>query len=291
MRAEWLARLACPRSRAGYDLDPVRVAGDEVVEGFLVSQDARKVRPLVAGVAILPRDLWRHLRRHGNVYRRTPINDPRVARLLLGVEGHGHDRVPFDEVVGHYRDLAAAPPPGYATDRHPADVSLVHLFARTFAPGRRPGCAVVVGCGVGRTVFDLTVHWEAVLGIDRSVACVRRARNIAVTNEHFFLPAPRGSGLKEIALELARLERSGADFAVADADALPLADACADAAVLFAGDTLGPWPDAAAAAREAARVVRPGGTVFWHVALDAPVTATGTEATDADGDFRSGLRP
>jgi uncharacterized protein YbaR (Trm112 family) len=275
VRYEWIERLACPLTGASYDLDPVRVADDEVVEGFLVSRDEREVRPVMAGVAILPHDLRAHLHEQGNVYRRSPINDSRLGRFLLGRAGTGYTIVPFDEVVAAYRDLARAPPPGYDTSRPAADAAFATL-ARRVNPGPRAGRALVVGCGVGRAVFDLCAHFPAVLGVDRNLACVRRARNIAVTREHFFLPAPKDSGLKELPLDFAQLPREGADFAVADAERLPLHEACCDLVALHAHDLLGPWSDGPAVAREAERVLAPGGLLLWHE--DAPVAHTPTDS-------------
>lgn len=275
MKRAWIERLVCPRTGAHFDLDPIRVAEDEVVEAFLVSQDERAVYPLVAGVAVLPFDLLGHLHRQGNVYRRSPINDPRVGRFLLGQAGSGYIVVPFDEVVGHYRDLAAEPPEGYETTPHPDDVALTALLQvccpRAEGQGERRGYGLVVGCGVGRPVFVLLEELAAVLGLDRSIACVRRARNIAVTVEHFFLPAPKGSGLKEIPLDLTRIERGGADFAVADPEHLPVASDALDVVLLQAGDIQGPWEDAAAAVAEAQRVLAPGGWLLWHADLDEVV--------------------
>jgi SAM-dependent methyltransferase/uncharacterized protein YbaR (Trm112 family) len=287
VRRRLIDALACPRTKAPYDLDPVRVAGDEVVEGFLVSRDEREVRPLVAGVGVLPLDLAAHLRTHANVYARSPINDPRLARFLLSQASTGHDRVPFDEVVGHYRDLAAAPPDGYDTAPHPEDVALRALLADVLGAGRTDGVGLVVGSGVGRAAFVLARHRGTVLGVDRSIACVRRARNIAVTTEHFFLPAPKGSGLKEIPLDLAPLERRGVDFAVADAHALPLAAARADVVVLMARDAEGDLPDRAAAVGEALRVLGPGGLLAWHADLGAADGRLPEPAWTA-GPFRAG---
>lgn len=284
MKRAWLDHLVAPgRGGDPLELDPVRVAEDEVIEGFLVSRGGREVWPLVAGVAVLPRDLRAHLRAQGNVYRRSPINDPRLARFVLGSAGTGYVVVPFDEVVAQYRDLAAEPPEGYDTSPHPG-----HLALGTLA--RDLGCAgrgAVVGAGVGRGVFTLCASLDAVLGVDRSIACVRRARNIAVTVEDFFLPAPKGSGLKEIPLDLAALPREGADFALADPDALPLRDEAVDLVVLHAGDAEGPWRDPAAAWAEAWRVVRPGG----HVVFDAALAFAGLPAAErAEGPWRAVAR-
>ncbi len=290
MRRDWIEWLACPRTRASYDLDPVRVADGEVVEGFLVSQDERDVRPVMAGVAVLPRDLGAHLREQGNVYRRSPINDPRLGRFLLGQAGSGYSVVPFDEVVASYRDLAEDPPEGYDTSRPAEHVGLANLAERLHAerPTRR---ALVVGCGVGRAVFDLCERFDAVLGIDRSIACVRRARNVAVTVEHFFLPAPKGSGLKEIPLDLGRLPRAGADFAVADAEALPFHDGALDLVVLRAGDLMGAWRDPTAARAEAERVLAPGGTLIWHDDLASGDRASAAGSVGVEGRWHAARAP
>ena len=268
MKRRWIDRLAVPAGRAPLELDPVRVADDEIVEGFLVSADTRETWPLVAGIAVLPADLPAHLRAQGNVYRRTPINDPRLARFLLGNAGSGYVVVPFDEVVSQYRDLAAEPPEGYDTTPAQDHVDLGRLAEELDLGGL--GC--VIGAGVGREVFRLCERLDGVLGFDRSSACVRRARNIAVTVEAFFLPAPKGSGLKEIPLDFGDLTREGADFAVADAEALPLADGSMDVVVLRGGDSLAAFDDPAACLREARRVLAPGGRLVCHEGASAPGT-------------------
>ncbi len=276
MQRTWIEHLACPRTGAGYDLDPVRVSGDEIVEAFLVSQDERDVRPVLAGVGILPADLAAHLREQGNVYRRSPVNDPRLARFLFRQAGEGYVVVAFDEVVSSYRDLAEEPPEGYDVTRPDDALALARLIeaARPAGGTRR---ALHVGCGVGRGVFDLAGRFGAAFGIDRNVACVRRARNVAVTTEHFFLPAPKGSGMKEIALDLSTLGRDGADFAVADGNALPFQDGTFDLVVLSAGDAQGTWADAAACVAEARRALAPGGVLVWH---EGAASAEGAEASD-----------
>ncbi len=271
MRRAWIDRFACPLTGAAYDLDPVRVADDEVVEAFLISQDEREVRAIMAGVAILPRDLRAHMREQGNVYRRSPMNDPRIGRFLLGRAGSGYSVVPFDEVVSSYRDLVSEPPDDYDTTRPADHVALANLVGRILED-RPHRAALVIGCGVGRAVFDVAEHVDAVLGVDRSIACVRRARNIAVTREHFFLPAPKGSGRKELPLDLSGLTRDGVDFAVADAESLPVRDGALDLVVLRAADLMGPWRDPRRALEEARRVLAPGGTLIWHADLDVGIS-------------------
>jgi uncharacterized protein YbaR (Trm112 family) len=269
VRRDLIDLLASPLTRAPFDLDVIRVAEPEIVEAFLISQDERTVYPIIAGVAVLPADLKTHLRLQGNVYRRSPINDPRLGRFLLGQAGTGYVVVPFDEVVGHYQDLAEDPPDGYDTERHPEDRALGALLAEVLGTGERSGSGLDVGSGVGRGVFTLLEHLSRALGIDRSIACVRRARNVAVTVEHFFLPAPKGSGLKEVPLDLSGLVRDGADFAVADAEALPVRDDAMDVVLLRSGDVSGAWSDPQRAADEARRVLKPGGLLIWHTDMES----------------------
>jgi len=253
-----VSALVCPQTHAPYELDPIRVADDEIVEAFLISRDRRDVRPLLAGIAVLPVDLRAHLRSQGTVYLRTPAHDPRMVRFVHGRAGFGYDAVRFDDVVSHYRDLAAEPPDGYDTSRHPDDVALAVLLDAQYADREGPMSALVIGCGVGRDTFVVARHTRGfVVGVDRSAARVRRARNIAVTRENFFLPG-KDVGVKEILLDLSSLVREPADFAVVDPDRLPFADDTMDLVVLHAGDGLGAWEDCDAVLAEAQRVCAPG---------------------------------
>lgn len=244
--------LRCPLTGSPYELDPIRTADDEIVEAFLVSRDRRDVRPLFAGIAVVPRDLRDHLRAQGSVYLRSPLHDPRMVRFIRGQAGAGYDTVPFDEVVAHYRDLVVDPPPGYATDTHPDDASLDRHLMEVL-DGRRPARALHVGCSVGRATFVLAAHAELAVGVDPRIARVRRARNIAVTREDFFLPGPRELGIKELKIDLGSLVRENADFVVADLAALPFPD---DAFDLVLVDT-----DEEDALREAQRVLADGGVL------------------------------
>ncbi|MDA1195172.1 MAG: methyltransferase domain-containing protein [Planctomycetota bacterium] len=274
MQRAWLDRLVSPRTGAAFDIDAVRVADDEVVEAFLVSSDEREVWPVVAGVAVLPRALRPHLRTQGNVYLRTPVNDPRLGRFLLGRAGSGYVVVAFDDVVASYRDLVVDPPAGYDTSPDPEHVTLAELLDTINAVG----IGAVVGTRVGRSVFRLAARLGAALGFDRSMACTRRARNVAVTVEDFFLPGPRDGDRKPILVDLSRLQRTGADFVVAEPSALPLATGALDVVVVDARDGLAAWDDPVAVTNEAERVTRSGGHVIWHEALalpDAVVAAAG----------------
>lgn len=255
MDRAWLDVLACPACGHGYELDATREAGPEIVEAFLVCQGCLEVRFVAGGSAILPRDLAAHLGAQASVYRRTPLADPRIVRYVLAGLGAGVDVVPFDEVTLHYGDLAAeleARRP-QAADDQALEVLVGHAAAR--GPIRR---ALDLGTGVGRGAFVLAAQAASVLGLDRSASRVRRARNLAVTEEGFRLPWP-GEARREVALDLQRLVRRGVDFGVADPEHLPLAAATFDLVVDHGGDGHGPWRDPGQVEAETRRVVAAGG--------------------------------
>lgn len=255
MQRAWLDVLRCPACGGAYELDATREAGDEIVEGFLVCHGCLEVRFVAGGSAILPRNLGEHLRAQGSVYRRTPLADPRLVRYVLAGLGSGVDVVPFEEVTLRYGDLAAEAEA--RRPRAPEDETLETLVtsAAARAPLRR---ALDLGTGVGRGAFLLAAHAPSVLGLDRSAARVRRARNLAVTEEGFRLPWP-GEERREVELDLGLLTRRGVDFAVADPSHLPLAAGTFDLVVDRGGDGHGPWEDAPRARGEARRVLARGG--------------------------------
>lgn len=271
MNRRHLDVLAWPGGGEPLELDATRRAEGEIVEGFLVDPVQLRAGVVAAGVALLPPDLDAWIRAHGNVIARTPLIDPRVVRRLRRVAGAGHDAVPFEEVTAHYRDLVRDAPDGFDTTAHPDDVALVEAL-RARVSGRPVGRGLVIGCGVGRLVFELRAFADTVLGLDWSLARVRRARNIAVTEGPFLLPVPtpRAPGTpKEVPIDLEALVRDGVDFVAGDGAALPLADGCCDLIVLAAGDGRGPWADAERVHAEARRVLAPGGILLDATTPDA----------------------
>lgn len=286
MDSAWIPLLRCPETGGAYDLDTTRYDGDDILEGFLVSRRGQIVRPILSGMAVLVPDLNEHLREHGNVYGRIPLADSRIARFILGRIGRGTDDfVRFEEVIGHYADLVK---PGELDDPPGMHVRDEALARRLVGAGVEGGRAVVVGCGVGRGAFVVRGLMDRVLGLDRSASRVRRARNIAVTQAAFFIPAPKDDPRRELPLELDRMERSHVDFAVATAECLPLADATADLVLLEAEDGRGALADPRRATEEAVRVLRPGGLLVTVEEIgDLPPTI---DWIDGPGPYRLGRR-
>ena len=268
MRLPTLSRLACPACvRNGriiaFDLDPMRLderqaagANAELTEGYLVCRSCRAAYPVLAGTAILPVDVKAHLATHGNVYRRLSIPDPRLARFLLGNAGDGTDFVPFDEVVGRYADLLPFDPARPARPMSSRDVRLDDALRA----GGAVGPALEIGCGVGRGTFLLAARTGDAIGVDRSVARVRRARNVQTTDE-FLLPVDE-TRRSETAIDLARLDRRDVDFLVADPDVLPFPDRSFATVIVRDGDGAGPFADAEVVRLEALRVAAPGALVL-----------------------------
>jgi SAM-dependent methyltransferase len=260
-------RLRCPAcggrgQDAPLELDPIRVGGGEdggeagdVLEGYLVCSSCRAAWPVLGGVPVLSADLRAHLGSHGNVYRRIPIADPRLTRFVLGQARGGSDVVPFAEVVDRYGDLLPEGVPAART-LGAADAALAAAIDR-HGPARGP--ALDVGCGVGRGTFLLAERFGEAVGVDRSVARVRRARNVKSAAEFHLPPADGG---KEVPIDLARLSRERADFAVADADALPFAAGAFGVVVLRERDGEGAFGNPDAVRAEARRVAGPDGVVL-----------------------------
>ena len=129
---------------------------------------------------------------------------------------------------------------------------------------RRGGVAIDVGCGTGRALPPLR---EAV-GPGGSVIAVD------LTPEMLAAARPKSSA-------------AGAAVILADARALPFADAAADA--IFAAGLVHHLPDTEAGLRELARVTRPGGLlVLFHPSGRAALAARHGRALSADEPLAEG---
>ena len=228
----------------------------ELSEGYLVCRSCRAAYPVLAGTAILPVDVKAHLATHGNVYRRLSIPDPRLARFLLANARGGADFVPFDEVVARYSDLLPFDAARAAKPMSSRDAQLDDAIRA----GGGVGPALEIGCGVGRGTFILAARTGDAIGVDRSVARVRRARNIQTTDE-FRLPLV-DKATSETPIELSRLARGDVDFLVADPEALPFADHTFETVIVRDGDGEGAFADVALVRGAAMRVATARGLVL-----------------------------
>lgn len=275
VRIDRVKSLRCPACLAAgressFEIDALRVGGGEdgglagdLLEAYLVCRECRTTYAVLSGVFVLPRDLPGHLATHGNVYRRSPIADPRMTRFVLGLARGGTDYVPFSEVLERYGDLLPAMAEVAPRRGAPADEALDDALRTLRATG--PG--LEVGCGVGRGTFVLAARVGSAVGVDRSIARVRRSRNVE-TAEAFHLPATEGARL-ETPIDLSRLARDRVDFGVADPRVLPFASGSFSTVVVRARDGDGAWPDADLVRREAARVAGPTGLVLLETSGEA----------------------
>ncbi len=273
MHRAWLEVLRCPACGERLSLDATRQAGDEVVEAFLACAACLAVRVVLGGSVLVPASLEATLRSQGAIVRRMPLADPRVARFVLARLGEGDDSVPLQDLVARYGDLRPGAPPPEEASGLAADLAAGALAARAAREGAL-GQALDLGTGVGRAAFEVARHARRVLGVDRSVARIRRARNLAVTEEGFLLPAV-DDARQDAALDLARLARQGTDWAVADPTRLPLAAGSMDLVVLHAADGHGAL-DRPEVAAEGCRVLRARG---WRLRpLASPAAWSGALA-------------
>ncbi|MGH7178378.1 MAG: class I SAM-dependent methyltransferase, partial [Tepidisphaeraceae bacterium] len=91
-----------------------------------------------------------------------------------------------------------------------------------------------LGCGTGGLAKELAVHVKRVIGVDNSLAMLKSARKLL-------------------------LEVPNVDLRQGDLAALPIESAACDGAILVLALTYAPQPDLVL--REAARILKPGGTV------------------------------
>lgn len=255
MHADWLPRLRSPEALAPYDVDVTRRTGDDIEEAFLVCRETRGVRPLLGGLPFLVEDLREHLRAFGHVIQRMPVADSRMARFVLGRAGRGNDDfVPFDEVSQRYGDLVDPEHVEVVPPMAPADEALARLLRALPAS---PEPALDLGCRVGRSTFLLREHRPAAMGVDRSAARVRRARNVQATDSAFHVRVAPDAD--EAPLQIRRLQRDAVDFAVIDDGPLPFADGVFSVVVWRDEDGRGPWGDPERLLNDALRVLAPDG--------------------------------
>lgn len=191
MKEALLQYLSCPACLPHEgELYPVSSAndGDDIISGFLECRLCRKRYPIDDGVAILLRE--NHQTGSESVYEKPAA----VSSYLWS----------------HYSDLWGD------TDSSNAYGQWAKLI------GGSGGIALDAGCSVGRFTFEMGKCSRLSVGVDNSVAFVRKARELAARRSLKFMEPLEGEIEREIEIILPdELIPSCVEFIVADVTSLP----------------------------------------------------------------------
>ncbi|MDL2275968.1 methyltransferase type 11, partial [Desulfosarcina sp. OttesenSCG-928-G10] len=131
---------------------------DEIIDGTLSCPCCKTIYPITGGIAVLL---------------------PEKARKTLSIsQGYNAPAMLSAYLWSHFCDLLGD---ANATDAY-------RIWSQTFWPSagvppdgtRTDGIALDVGCAVGRLSFELSVTHTHVIGLDMSMAFIRKARDILV---------------------------------------------------------------------------------------------------------------
>jgi SAM-dependent methyltransferase len=242
-----LTKLICPQCRA--DQVPLELTieeerADDVHAGELTCPTCRGRYPITNGVAVLL---------------------PQETRAVLDDQGgYNAPGMLSAYLWSHFGDLMGEP---MATEAY-------RLWSAGF--NKNDGDALDVGCAVGRLSFELAKTHQHVIGVDTSLAFIRKAREILLRRRLDFdliveghLSEPRGCDF-DVAYDFSRV-----DFIVADALALPFRRS--DFATVAAINLLEKVPDPLKHLAEVDRVLRESGSTFlfsdpfsWDEAVSSP---------------------
>ncbi|MDL2269263.1 methyltransferase domain-containing protein [Desulfosarcina sp. OttesenSCG-928-A07] len=184
----------CTDTESPLNLEIETAVADEIVAGTLSCPACRETYPITDGIAALL---------------------PEKSRNMLSTsQGYNAPAMLSAYLWSHFCDLIGD---SQATDAYA-------IWADTFRKARSQtnGLALDVGCAVGRLSFELSATHSRVIGLDTSMAFIRKARDILVRKRLDFdliveghLTEPRGCTLNP------DWNLSGVEFIVADAMALP----------------------------------------------------------------------
>ncbi len=250
----------------------------DVLSGMLVCSRAtcRHEYPVVDGVPVVMADLPRFLAERGIELLLRDDLPPDTLSLIgdaLGPDSwfdasrQGVSTYAWDG----YADLDPGEAPG-AWQPGAARRCLARLLALCGDPP--PGAALDLGCGAGRTAFDLAARADAplVLGVDLNLALLRLARRVACGEGVAY--ARRRIGLAYDARRFAAdlPGRSRVDFWACDAQALPLRPQAAGLVVAL--NLLDCVADGRALLAAMAGAAMPGGAVLLATPFDWSTRAT-----------------
>jgi SAM-dependent methyltransferase len=232
MRAETVEHLRAPISGARLTLQPIEIAGDEVVCGRLVEIGTGAWYRIEEGIADLAPHGFRNIDRHDAFCRRHGFEQgPVPAGNAVPDENAAMQIKFFSEHRDAYEIEVVASPFFGVLDR----VTLGRWASRAIG---KDMLVAEVGCGTGRQTLPLLRSGASLVCVDLSEDMLRLARRKALAEQ------PAG----------------WADFVVGTAENLPLADGRFDVAVIFG--SLHHFSDPSAALRKVAGIMKAGGRFY-----------------------------
>ena len=228
--SEKLVCPACSGQDAPLTLNIEEEKGGDVLEGCLGCRACGAEYPVRQGVAVLLAD--------GSDARKA-LDDDR---------GYNSPVMLSSYLWSHFCDLFGDPD---ASDAY-----------RVWASGveKTDGDALDVGCAVGRLTFDMAATHKRAVGIDTSVAFVRKAREIMKKKRMEFDMIVEGHVTEPRACDFGDRDFDGVDFVVADALALPFRSG--DFSTVSAINVLEKVPDPLKHLEEVDRVLRKSKSAF-----------------------------
>lgn len=250
----------------------------DIIEGVLRCQKCGEIYPILGGLPILVAQPWFYLRRNYNTVLSLTaeagllISKSMLALLQMreanvGDSGKGDDK--YDALTTlncylsqHYDDIWDVLPTGHplrliVRDHYRQDFYTLafELLAPYLAPTQR---VLDIGCGVGRSVYELGGHCGWVYGIEYSFGSAFFARRILCHApnrlDSYWLKL---DGDLRIRRPLPDRQRDNVELIVASGDNLPLLDTDFD--VVNSYNVIDRVPDPEKLLAEQERVLKPGG--------------------------------
>ena len=280
------AQPRCPACRAT-GLAWTNTQSETIREGILVCQSCGSQFPVLTGTPVLPPDPARWLSDNLHLVMARKIEDAATEALvggLLGPETYFNiiRQQQASYTYDHYGDGLVVSDAPTGTIRSILADALVRL------PALPDGIALDLGCAVGRTTFDMAATLNRPsIGVDLNwglLALARQARDHKTVD----IPLRRSGHLYErhrIVVDDPRAEL--VDFWIADAMALPLADA--SIAFVSAMNIVDCVPEPARLLGEIRRILAIGGRALIVTPLDWAPHATPPAQWVGGADALAGL--
>src|SRR5262245_30998947 len=241
MRAGTVACLRAALAAAGRGLEPLEVAGDDVVAGRLIEPDTGAWYRIDDGIADLVPSEYRNSERYEAFCRKHRLEYGPAPRGVGRKDDKTLKQIRFFSSAGAYEAEFVASPFYDVFDR----VTVGDWIARTISEN---DLVAEVGCGSGRQTIPMLKAGANVVAVDLSEDLLKLARR-KVLSESF------GGG--------------HADFVVGTAENLPLRDRAFDVGLIFG--SLHHFSDPPTALIGIARTIKPGGRFYIMEPHNSPV--------------------